>query len=121
MIKTVPLKKNYEFMKVYKKGKYYAGRLVVLYVLPNNQNVDRLGITVSKKFGKSVKRNRIRRLIRESYRLYEEYVLDGFDCVFVARSAGVMPDFSDIRKEIKYLMRKLNVFDQEKWECLKSP
>ena len=62
---TVSLKKNYEFGRVYKRGKFYAGKFLVLYVLKNKLNYNRLGITASKKFGKSTKRNRVRRLIKK--------------------------------------------------------
>lgn len=120
MIKTVPLQKNFEFKRVYNKGKFFVGKFIILYVLKNNLDKNKLGITVSKKFGKSVKRNRIRRLIRENYRLYEGVIKVGYDCVFVARSTEMMPGFLEIRKEMKFLFKKLGIFDQEKWDCLKK-
>lgn len=120
MIKTVPIKENRLFLRIYKKGKYYVGKFMVLYISQNRLEVNRIGITVSKKIGKSVKRNRVKRLIRENYRLYEGYVKPGYDCVFVARENSKLPDFREIRKEMKYLMKKLDIFDQEKWECLKD-
>ena len=120
MVNTVPICKNFEFLRIYKKGQFFVGKYIILYVLKNNLHGNRLGITVSKKIGKSVKRNRIRRLIRENYRHYENFVKNGFDLVFVARSYEVQPGFTEIRKEMKFLLRKLNVFDQEKWDCLKQ-
>ncbi|MDP4180187.1 MAG: ribonuclease P protein component [Bacillota bacterium] len=120
MNRTVPLKKNYEFARVYKKGRFYVGKYLTLYATPNNCGNNRLGITVSKKVGKSVKRNRIRRLVKENYRLFEECVMCSYDLVFVVRSSDNMPVFFDIKKEMKYLFRKLNIFDQEKWDCLKT-
>lgn len=114
MTKTIPLKKNHEFMRVYKKGRFYVGKYITLYTLQNYIDKNRLGITVSKKVGKSVKRNRIRRLVRENYRLYEGQVNKSFDIVFVVRSSEDMPGFFEIKKEMKYLFRKLNIFDQEK-------
>ncbi len=119
MEKTVPLKKNYEFLRVYKKGKFYVGKYITMYVLPNDLGFNRLGITVSKKFGKSVKRNRLRRLIRENYRFFESFVKDSFDIVFVSRNSAEMPDFVSIKKEMRFLLKKLNIFNQEKWDCLK--
>ena len=107
-------------MRVYKKGSFYVGKHIVLYVLANNMSINRLGITTSKKVGKSVKRNRIRRLIRESYRFYENFIKKGYDCVIVARSAEELPGFLEIRKEMKFLFKKLTIFDREKWECTKS-
>lgn len=120
MNKTVTLKKNYEFGRVYKKGKFFAGKYLILYTLPNRINANRIGITTSKKVGKSVRRNRLRRLVRESYRFYEEYILSGFDLVFVARSTDNQPMLSDIKKEMKYLLKRLKVFDQEKWDSSKN-
>lgn len=120
MQKTVPLKMNYEFNKVYKKGKFYVGKFIILYILKNRQDNNRLGIAVSKKVGKSVMRNRIRRLIRENYRLFEEVVKSGYDCVFVARSFDSEPGFTDIKKEMKFLFKKLDILDREKLDCLKG-
>lgn len=120
MEKTVPLTKNYEFMRLYKRGKFFVGKHMVLYVFPNKFNINRIGITVSKKFGKSVKRNKIRRLIRENYRIYESAIKSGFDCVFVARSSDNESDYYVVKKEMKFLLKKLDIFDQEKWDCLKN-
>ncbi|KNY29738.1 ribonuclease P protein component [Pseudobacteroides cellulosolvens] len=114
MIETIPLKKNHEFMRVYKKGRFYVGKYITLYTLSNYIDKNRLGITVSKKVGKSVKRNRIRRLVKENYRLVEEHIKHGFDIVFVVRSSEDMPGFFEIKKEMKYLLKKLNIFEQEK-------
>ena len=120
MKKTVPIKRNYEFTKVYNNGKFFVGRHMVLYVLSNRYGMNRLGISVSKKVGKSVRRNRYRRLIRENYRLFEDYIKTGNDYVFVARANDVLPEFDQFRKEMKFLLKKLNVFDQEKWDCSKD-
>lgn len=117
---TISLKMNYEFMRVYKKGSFYVGKFITLYVLPNKSGMNRLGITTSKKVGKSVRRNRIRRLIRENYRFYEDFIRQGYDCVFVARASEEVPGFVEIKKEMKFLLKKLNIFDREKWDCLKG-
>jgi len=120
MIKTVPIKKNFEFLRAYKKGRYYAGRYLVLYALKNGSKTNRLGITVSRKIGKSVRRNRLKRLVRENYRFYEEFVADGVDLVFVVRSTEEMPGFFEVKSEMKFLFKRLGIFDQEKWNCLKN-
>lgn len=116
MRNTVSIKKNYEFLRLYKNGKFYVGKFMVLYILPNKSGNKRLGITVSKKQGNSVKRNRIRRLIRENYRLIEDYIPNGYDLVFVARITDFLPEFHEIKKEMKYLLKRLGVFDREKSE-----
>jgi ribonuclease P protein component len=107
MKKIVPLKKNYEFLKVFKKGRFYAGKYLYIYVLPNGLNSNRLGISVSKKIGKSVKRNRVKRLIRENYRAFEETVPSGYDIIFTARSSTVFTGFKEIGRDLGFLLKRL--------------
>lgn len=113
MKNTVPIKNNYEFLRAYKKGRFFAGKYVILYVLGNKQGVNRLGITISRKFGKSVKRNRMRRLIKENYRVYEGFLKEGVDLVFVARKQDAMPGFNDIGREMKFLFKRLDLFKND--------
>ena len=80
------LKKNRDFQNVYKKGKSYANRYLVMYVLKNDTERNRLGISVSKKVGNSVIRHHVTRLIRESYRLQEDMFNSGLDIVVIARN-----------------------------------
>lgn len=120
MKKTVTLKNNYEFVRIYKKGNFFPGKFIVIYVLKNRFGTNRLGITANKKVGKSVKRNRAKRLIRESYRFYEDFIASGIDIVFVARGVDTEYGLSEILKEMKFLLKKLKVFDQEKWDGLKN-
>jgi ribonuclease P protein component len=117
--KTVTLKKNYEFVRIYKRGRFFAGRYIVIYVLKNSLGAKRIGITANKKVGKSVKRNRAKRLIRESYRVYEDFIPDGLDIVFVARAVETEYGLAMILKEMKFLLKKVKAFDQEKWDGLR--
>ncbi len=120
MKKTVPLKKNYEFVRIYKKGTFFPGRYIVIYVLKNRYGTNRLGITANKKVGKSVRRNRAKRLIRESYRFYEDFILPDLDVVFVARGVDTEYGLAEVKKEMKFLLKKVKAFDQEKWDGLKN-
>ena len=70
------------------KGKSYANRYLVMYVLENHTDRNRLGISVSKKVGNSVIRHHVTRLIRESYRLQEDMFNSGLDIVVIARSTA---------------------------------
>ncbi len=79
------LKKSRDFQNVYRHGVSYANRLLVMYILDNAMGKNRLGISVSKKVGNSVVRHRVTRLIRESYRLNEQFFQKGLDIVVVAR------------------------------------
>lgn len=114
MKKTVTLKKNYEFTRLYKKGKFYVGKYMVVYVMDNRRATERLGISLGSKFGNSVKRNRMKRLIRENYRIYEDNLKDGKDIVISARHTEKLPEFSEVKREMKYLFKKLDLFNQEK-------
>ncbi|MCD7709330.1 MAG: ribonuclease P protein component [Clostridiales bacterium] len=80
------LKKMKDFQKVYKSGKSRANRLLVMYVLENGTELNRVGISVSKKVGNSVVRHHVTRLIRESYRLHEDEFDRGLDIVIIARN-----------------------------------
>ncbi len=120
MKKTVTLKKNFEFVRIYKKGSFFPGKFIVIYILKNRFGMNRLGITANKKVGKSVKRNRAKRLIRESYRFYEDFIPSGMDIVFVARGVDMEYGLSEILKEMKFLLKKMKAFDQEKWDGLKN-
>jgi ribonuclease P protein component len=82
------LKKNRDFQKVYRQGKSYANRFFVMYVLANNTESNRLGISVSRKVGNSIVRHHVTRLVRESYRLHEEMFAPGLDIVVIARGTA---------------------------------
>ena len=97
------LKKNKDFQLVYKKGTSFANRYLVMYVLENQLNKNRVGISVSKKVGNSVVRHHLARLIRESYRLNEERFKCGYDIVIVVRVNGKEEGFHSIESALMHL------------------
>ena len=97
MKKTVSLKENHLFRRTYSRGKTAADSRLALYVRGNGQRENRLGLTVSTKVGHAVVRNRVRRRLREIYRLHEEQVLGGRDVVVVARVRWYRRDISPYR------------------------
>jgi ribonuclease P protein component len=97
------LKKNKDFQHVYQNGKSFANRYLVMYVLENQTNQNRIGISVSKKVGNSVTRHHITRLIRESYRLHEDMFNSGLDIVVIARVAAKRSNYWDIEKSLLHL------------------
>ncbi len=106
MQRTISLKENREFGYAYRKGKSIAGDCLVLYYRKNNLGVNRLGLTVSKKVGKAVVRNRVRRLIKENFRLLEEQLPLSYDLVVVARVRAADSDYRKIGGCLRYLLRK---------------
>ena len=106
---TTSLKKNHEFKRLYNKGKSAASQCAVVYCRRNGRNENRLGITVSAKLGGAVARNRIRRRLKEIYRINEEKFLTGYDVVIVARMRSRFADFSELHVSVLSLLKKLNL------------
>ena len=100
------LKKNRDFQQVYKRGTSKANRYLVMYVLPNQHMMNRLGISVSKKVGNSVVRHRLTRLIRESYRLNEAEFENSLDIVVVARPQAEDRTYQEIESALMHLAGK---------------
>ena len=109
MIFSESLKKNQDFKRVYRAADSRANRYLVLYRLENGLSKNRIGISVSKKVGNSIVRHHLARLIRENYRLSEEFYKTGYDIVVIARVAAKKADYYDIRKSLSQLSKKLDL------------
>lgn len=107
------LKRNSDFQRVYREGKSYANRYLVLYVLQNQTERNRLGISVSKKVGNSVVRHRMARLIRESYRLQEDMFNSGLDMVVIARVSAKDRSMREIESALLHLGKLQGVLKEE--------
>ena len=107
------LKKNRDFQTVYKKGKSFGNRLLVMYVLKNELEKNRYGISVSKKVGNSVVRHRITRLLRESYRLHEEMFNSGLDIVVIARAGAKNASYHEIESALLHLGNLQKIIDNK--------
>lgn len=116
MVFTVSLKENHLFRRLYNKGKSSAGRYVVVYCRKNGLKTNRLGITAGTKLGHAVVRNRIRRRIREAYRLSESSFICGYDIVIVARHRAAEGEFRDISDCLMKQMEKLGLVRKESAE-----
>ncbi|MBQ9458538.1 MAG: ribonuclease P protein component, partial [Oscillospiraceae bacterium] len=103
MKRETTLKENYEFRRVYSKGKSGVSPLLVMYVRPNRGKKNRLGVTVSTKLGKAVVRNRARRRLRELYRLSQGQMKQGFDIVLVARSRAATAPYNELERSYRRL------------------
>lgn len=122
-MKNVAVKENHLYNKAYSKGKRFSGRYVRVYVLkdlkakrvmlanPEKKYINRLGISVSKKNGGAVVRNRIKRIIREGYRAIEreELLLTGNLVIIAARNEAADVKSTDIERELRYAFKKLDM------------
>lgn len=106
------LKKNKDFQLVYKSGKSYANKYLVMYVIKSNCNGNRIGISVSKKVGNSVVRHRLTRLIREAYRINEEYFTEGIDIVVIARVGTKGKSYIEIESALLHLSKLHNILKE---------
>ena len=81
----ITVKKYFDFKKAYDKGKSFGNRNLILYIRKNDLDYSRVGITISKKTGKAVVRNKIKRRMKEIYRNNEANIKDGYDLIFIIR------------------------------------
>ena len=111
MKKTKMLKKNYEFKKVLSRGNFFYGNFIILVVLENNQSRNYLGLALSSKLGKAVRRNRIKRLIRESYYFFEENIENGKSMIFLWKKNVSMENvkFLDIKDDMEKILSKADI------------
>ncbi|MGX8796505.1 ribonuclease P protein component [Fusibacter sp. JL298sf-3] len=107
-MKYISLKKPSEFSRVYKRGKSYADRYLVLYAIPNKVGYCRLGLSISKKVGNSVTRNRVRRLIKEVYRLHCPENKN-YDYIVIARVNASKAVYKDVEKSFLNLLKKAGI------------
>ncbi|MCL2082270.1 MAG: ribonuclease P protein component [Oscillospiraceae bacterium] len=112
MRKTVSLSANRDFRRLYARGRNTAGSCLAVYCARNRLGLIRLGLTVSTKLGGAVQRNRIRRRIKEAYRLQEGLFVPGYDIVVVARFRAKAAPFSALQGELLLLSRRLGIARQ---------
>ena len=108
------LKENHAFRRLYSRGKNAADLYLVIYCRKNHSGENRIGITVSKKLGHAVVRNRVRRRIREAYRLHEEAFKPGFDLVIVARSRCIEAPFARLERALLTLSGRLGLLEEKR-------
>lgn len=111
---SVSLKSNRDFHRLYRRGKQAVAPTMVLYTRKNRLKENRLGITTGKKLGNAVTRNRIRRRLREIYRLHEEAFLPGRDLVVVARVRSAFVSYQALERDFLKLAGKLGLLRSKK-------
>ena len=100
------LRRNSDFQQVRHNGKFYASPLMVLAFLRNELDHSRFGFVVSKRLGKAVQRNKIKRRMREATRLRIPQIKPGFDLVFIARQPIRQASYAEIEQSLERLLKK---------------
>ncbi len=100
------LKSDRDFKRVYRFGRTVVSNNIVLYYCKNGYAFNRIGFSISKKVGKSVVRNRIKRVYREAYRAVEESIKKGYDIIIIARKPAERINYAEALKELSRLCRK---------------
>lgn len=109
---TDTLKLNYEFHRLYSKGKSAVTPYLVVYARKGKHPGNRIGFTVSNKLGNAVKRNRIRRRLREIYRLNESHFLQGIDLVVVARAKAANANYHQLEHAFLSAVERLDLLSE---------
>ena len=106
-------KENYEFRRIYRKGKSLVSPQMVLYWQKNRQGQSRLGVTVSTKLGHAVVRNRVRRRFRELYRLHRADMLPGWDIIMVGRVRAAELPYHKLEKQYLRCLAELGLLRED--------
>jgi ribonuclease P protein component len=100
------IKKNDEFKNVYTRGKKIVNKFFIFYYFKNNLGYDRVGFTVSKKIGKAVTRNSVKRVLKEIFRLNFNETKKGYDIIIVARNLLKNSKYKKVDNEFKNVYKK---------------
>lgn len=114
MKKIYTLKKNYEFKKILNKGKYFGSSTIEAFIKNNSKKTNRIGIAISSKLCKATKRNRIKRLIRENYRINNENLKQGYDIVFLwnKKTPIEKANYNNIRKSMNKIFERAGILEK---------
>jgi len=109
------LRKNEEFQRVFRHGQSAANRQFVVYALPRSEGgTFRVGVSVSKKLGKAVVRNRLKRLIKEAVRAHADKIRPGVDVVLIARAPALELDYHQMVKSVGHVLRRAGLIVEKR-------
>lgn len=112
-MKLKAVNQNREFLRAYKKGKGFVDSLVVMYVIKNRYGFTRFGITSSKKVGNAVKRNRARRVLRQSVRNIGFDMTQGYDIILVARAKTAYVKQQHVEAQLRVLAKQAGLIEND--------
>ena len=105
------IKKNKDFQVVFKKGKSIANRQFVLYILQKPEEKEfRIGLSVSKKIGNAVTRNKVKRLIRQVFLEEKHRIAYGKEFIIIARKPAAEMNYHEVKGSLHHLFRKAKIY-----------
>lgn len=111
MKKKYRIKKNNDFQRVFKHGKSMANRQFIIYTLEQSEEPEfRIGLSVSKKIGNAVTRNRVKRLIRQVFLEEKERIIKGKDFVVIARKPAAEMTYHEVKSSLKHIFKKAKLY-----------
>lgn len=109
LVKRIFLKKNRDFQRVYQKGMSYANHMMVLYLLQQKTKQKKVGFAAGKRLGNAVIRNRVKRLLREVYRLNQHRLIDGIELLLVGRKPIIDVGYQEVDRAFKALCKRAKI------------
>lgn len=109
--KILILKKNKNFQTVYRLGRSYANRMLVVYVIKRNDQHSKVGFAAGKRLGNAVTRNRVKRLLREVYRLNQFRLVKGIDLLLVGRKPMTTVKYNVVEKSFLDIAKKAKILE----------
>lgn len=114
MTKLIVIKKNYEFSRVFRKGKRYIATTLSINVLPRPRlKYNRVAYAVGRNYGSSVRRNRLKRLAREAYRKYAYSCSCGYDIIITMRATESLPEFRQVADDLHVLLVRADILREQ--------
>ncbi|MGG3891130.1 ribonuclease P protein component [Metabacillus fastidiosus] len=110
MNKKNRIKKNEDFQKIFKQGKSMANRQFVIYFLEREESELRIGLSVSKKIGNAVTRNRVKRLIRQVFLEEKERIVNNKDFIIIARKPAAEMSYDEVKSSLNHLFKKMKLY-----------
>ncbi|MGI6575127.1 MAG: ribonuclease P protein component [bacterium] len=113
MRKEIRLREEKDFRRAYHQGKTFVNNYLILHLVNNRLNINRYGFVISRRLGKAVERNQLKRRLKEICRLHDPIIKAGFDLVIIPRKTAKTADFDTLKRAFRYLLHKNNLFQEK--------
>ena len=112
--RPILIKRRADFQRVYQKGKTLSNHMIVIYIFRSDALANRIGFAAGKKLGSAPVRNRVKRLLRESFRLHRHEIEDGYALLLVGRKATTTAKRQDVERALMDLLRRAKLIKRRR-------